>query len=137
MPEIPVLTLLREKINKTEAMLYTNLKHIETAEEHAGIVNESENVVVICGRMGSQSIPVYQIAEDLEVEFPAVNFYDMEYDNPESQVIKKLPELNGLTSIPYTVYYKHGVVVNITSGIQTRSQVISILEKEFAVAVNA
>lgn len=137
MPEIPVLTLLREKINKTEAMLYTNLKHIETAEEHAGIVNESENVVVICGRMGSQSIPVYQIAEDLEVEFPAVNFFDMEYDNPESQVIKKLPELIGLASIPYVVYYKNGLVVKVTSGIQSKSQVSAILEAVFNMAVNA
>lgn len=118
-------------------MLYTNLKHIETAEEHAGIVNESENVVVICGRMGSQSIPVYQIAEDLEKEFPAVNFYDMEYDNPESQVIKKLPELIGLTSIPYVVYYKNGLVVNVTSGIQSKSQVTAILETAFNIAVNA
>ena len=37
-------------------MLYTNLKHIESAVEYAKIVNENENVMIICGRMGPFSI---------------------------------------------------------------------------------
>jgi len=45
-------------------MLYTNLKHIETAANHAKRINENENVIVICGRMGPMCIPVYRIASD-------------------------------------------------------------------------
>ena len=33
-------------------MLYTNLKHIESAADHSTILKENENVMVICGRMG-------------------------------------------------------------------------------------
>ena len=36
-------------------MLYTNLKHIESAAEYAKIVNENENVMIICGRMGDSN----------------------------------------------------------------------------------
>ena len=49
-------------------MLYTNLKHIETAEDHAKIISQNENVMVICGRMGPMCIPVYEIAEELQDE---------------------------------------------------------------------
>jgi thioredoxin 1 len=118
-------------------MLYTNLKHIETAAEHARIVSESENVMVICGRMGPMCIPVYGIAEELESEYSHVKFYDMEFDNPESHVIRSLPEVRGFMGIPFTIYYKNGKVVKATSSIQTREQVKAILDKEFAAAVNA
>jgi thioredoxin 1 len=39
--------------------------------------------------------------------------------------------------IPFTIYYKNGKVAKATSGIQTRDQVAAILDKEFAVTVNA
>jgi len=68
-------------------MLYTNLKHIESAEQHAKILKENENVMVICGRMGPMCIPVYGIAEELEDEYKNVQFFDMEFDNPQSHVI--------------------------------------------------
>ena len=42
-------------------MLYTGLKHIESAEEHAQILSENENVMVVCGRMDPMCIPVYGI----------------------------------------------------------------------------
>ena len=42
-------------------MLYTNLRHIESADEHAKILSENENVMVVCGRMGPMCIPVYAI----------------------------------------------------------------------------
>jgi thioredoxin 1 len=118
-------------------MLYTNLKHIETAAEHAGIISENENVMVICGRMGPMCIPVYGIAEELEKEYVHVAFYDMEFDNPESHVIRNLLEVRGFMGIPFTVYYKNGKVVKATSSIQTREQVKAILDKEFAAPVNA
>jgi len=118
-------------------MLYTNLKHIETAADHAKIISENENVMVICGRMGPMCIPVYGIAEEIEKEYSHVKFCDMEFDNPESHVIRSLPEVRGFMGIPFTIYYKNGKVVKATSSIQTKEQVKAILEKEFAVTVNA
>ncbi len=118
-------------------MLYTNLKHIESAADHAKIIGENENVMVICGRMGPMCIPVYGIAEELEEEYKHVKFFDMEFDNPESHVIRSLPEVKGFMGIPFTIYYKNGKVVKATSSIQTKAQVTSILDKEFAATVNA
>jgi thioredoxin 1 len=113
-------------------MLYTNLKHIESAAEHAKIINENENVMVICGRMGPMCIPVYGIAEELEKEYPHVKFFDMEFDNPESHVIRNLPEVRNFMGIPFTIYYKNGKVAKATSSIQSMSQVKTILDSEFA-----
>lgn len=118
-------------------MLYTNLKHIETAAEHAKILSENENVMVICGRMGPMCIPVYGIAEDLEEEYPHVKFCDMEFDNPEAHVIRNLPEVRGFMGIPFTIYYKNSKVVKATSSIQTKQQVTDILNQHFNVAVKA
>lgn len=118
-------------------MLYTNLKHLESAAEYQQAISENENVMVICGRMGPMCIPVYGIAEELEKEYPHVKFYDMEFDNPEAYVIRNLPEVRGFMGIPFTIYYKNGKVVKATSSIQSRDQITTILNKEFAVAVNA
>jgi thioredoxin 1 len=118
-------------------MLYTNLKHIETAADHAKVISENENVMVICGRMGPMCIPVYGIAEELENDYKHVKFYDMEFDNPESYVIRNLPEVKGFMGIPFTIYYRNGKVVKATSSIQTKPQVKTILDKEFATPVNA
>ena len=118
-------------------MLYTNLKHIETADDYAKRINENINVMVICGRMGPMCVPVYRIAEELENDYKHVKFFDMEFDNPESHVIHTLPQVDGFTGIPFTIYYKYGEVVNATSGIQSKAQVTAILDKEFAATVNA
>ena len=118
-------------------MLYTNLKHIESAADHAKLIIENENVMVICGHMGPMCIPAYGIAEDIEREYNHVKFFDMEFDNPESHVIRNLPEVKGFQGIPFTIYYKNGQVVKATSSIQNKQQVTSILDKEFAVLVNA
>jgi len=118
-------------------MLYTNLKHIESAAAHAEIINENDDVTVICGRMGPMCVPVYRIAEELEVKYKHVKFFDMEFDNPESHIIRTLPEADGFIGIPFTIYYKKGKVVKATSGIQSKAQVTAILDKEFAATVNA
>jgi len=118
-------------------MLYTNLKHLETAADHQKAVNENENVMVRCGRMGPMCIPVYGIAEELENEYTHVKFYDMEFDNPESYVIRQLPEVRGCMGIPFTIYYKNGNVVKATSSIQTKDQVKTILDKEFVATITA
>jgi thioredoxin 1 len=116
-------------------MLYTNLKHLESAADHKKAISENENVMVICGRMGPMCIPVYGIAEELEVEYGNVKFFDMEFDNPESSVIRTLPEVKGFMGIPFTIYYKNGNVVKATSGIQTMEQVTEILNREFSAGV--
>jgi thioredoxin 1 len=118
-------------------MLYTNLEHILTAEDHARIISENENVMVICGRMGPMCIPVYGIAEELKEEYPHVKFYDMEFDNPQSHVIRNLPEVRGFMGIPFTIYYRNGKVVKATSSIQNRQQITSILDKEFSMQASA
>jgi len=87
--------------------------------------------------MGPMCIPVYGIAEELETEYRHVKFFDMEFDNPISEVIRALPEVRGFMGIPFTIYYKNGKVVKATSSIQTKDQVKSILNKEFSVAVTA
>ena len=118
-------------------MLYTNLKHLESAADHKKAISEYDNVMVICGRMGPMCIPVYGIAEELEDEYKHVKFYDMEFDNPESSVIRSLPEVRGFMGIPFTIYYRNGKVVQATSSIQTKDQVMAILNSEFSVAVTA
>lgn len=115
-------------------MLYTNLKHLENAAEHAQAIVEHEHAVVVCGRMGPSCIPVYRAAEELEKEYRHVKFFDMEFDNPESQVIRSLPEVSQFMSVPFVVYYKNGEVVKATSGIQSRQQLIEALNEEFAIA---
>ncbi len=104
-------------------MLYTNLKHVENATDYAKIIRENENVMIICGRMGPMCIPVYGIAEELEDDYKHVKFFDMDFDNPESHVIRELHEVIGFMGIPFTIYYKNGKVVKATSSIQTMEQV--------------
>jgi len=115
-------------------MLYTNLKHIETAADHQKFISENENVMICCGRMGPMCIPVYGIMEDIEDQYTHVKFADMEFDNPESYVIRNVPEVRSFMGIPFTMYYKNGKLVKATSSIQTKAQVTSILESEFAQA---
>ncbi len=116
-------------------MLYTNLKHIESATDHAKAISENENVMVICGRMGPMCIPVYGIAEEIEKEYNHIKFFDMEFDNPEAHVIRNIPEVRGFMGIPFTIYYKNGKVAKATSSIQTKEQITSILNKEFGTPI--
>lgn len=112
-------------------MLYTNLKHLETAAEHQKFISENENVMVCCGRMGPMCIPVYGIMELLENQYPHVKFVDMEFDSPESHVIRNVPEVRGFMGIPFTMYYKNGKLVKATSSIQSMNQVKDILDTQF------
>ena len=112
-------------------MLQTNLKHILSASEHQKFIEQNDNVMICCGRMGPMCIPVYGIMEDLEPEYPHVKFADMEFDNPESHPIRNAPECKGFMGIPFTVYYKNGKLVKATSSIQSMPQVKSILDAQF------
>lgn len=113
-------------------MLNTNLNHLQTASELEKTIKENENVMVCCGRMGPMCIPVYSAMEKFEGDYTNVAFYDMEFDNPESKIIRGLPECKNFRGLPFTVYYKNGEVVAATPSIQTSDQIAEILDREFA-----
>lgn len=112
-------------------MLYTNLHHLMTAADHQKLINENENVMICCGRMGPMCIPVYGVMEELEDEYQHVKFADMLFDLPDSAVIRNAPEAKGFMGLPFTMYYKNGKVVKATSSIQNMNQVKSILDEQF------
>ncbi len=112
-------------------VLPTNLKHVVSEAELNKILEENENVMVCCGRMGPMCVPVYDIMEELQDEYPHVEFRDMLFDNPEAAVIRNLPECRGFMGLPFTIYYKNGKVVAATSSIQSREQIVEILDREF------
>jgi thioredoxin 1 len=116
-------------------MLQTNLTHILTADEHKQFIEQNENVMICCGRMGPMCVPVYGIMEELEGEYEHIEFADMEFDNPESHVIRRAPECVDFMGLPFTVYYKNGKIVKATSSIQTMGQIRDILDEKFSVMV--
>lgn len=113
-------------------LLQTNLQEIETAAELEKMINENENVMVCCGRMGPMCIPVYDIMEELEEERTDVKFAVMAFDNPEAAVIRNAPECLGFMGLPFTMYYKDGKVAHATSSIQNMQQITSVLDEQFA-----
>lgn len=113
-------------------MLRTNLKHLLSEKEHSDLINNNENVMVCCGRMGPMCIPVYEVMEELESEYQNVKFVDMEFDLPDAKVIRNLSECRSFQGIPFTIYYKNGKVVKATSSIQSREQVTAILDEHFS-----
>lgn len=112
-------------------MLNTNLKHLTSEKVFNEFINSNENVMVCCGRMGPMCVPVYGAMEILKHKYEHIAFCDMEFDLPEAKIIRDLPECRGFMGLPFTVYYKNGIVVAATSSIQTEAQIKEILDKEF------
>jgi thioredoxin 1 len=112
-------------------MLHTNLKHLGTEEETRDALENNENVVICCGRMGPMCTPVYAILSQLETQYPHVHFYDQDFDIPATRFIKRLPECASFRGLPFTVYFKRSKVVAATTSIQTKDQIIQILDREF------
>jgi thioredoxin 1 len=81
--------------------------------------------------MGPMCIPVYGVMEEIENDYPHVKFFDMEFDNPESHVIRNIPEVRGFMGIPFVIYYKNGKVVKATSSIQSKPVITNILDSVF------
>jgi thioredoxin 1 len=109
-------------------MLQTAVHEIETAAELAKIIEDNENVMVCCGRMGPMCIPVYDTMEELAEEKPNTKFYSMAFDSPEATPIRSAPMCRGFMGLPFTVYYKNGDMVKATTSIQNREQITSILD---------
>ena len=112
-------------------MLQTNLPHLMSKSDFTTTLQQHEKMVVVCGRMGPMCIPVYGIMESLREKYPDVGFYDFEFDNPESSVIRSLPETRNFSGLPYTVYFRNGKVVKATSSIQTAKDVKAVLNDVF------
>ncbi len=111
--------------------LDTNLKHVISEAQYNDILQNEENIMICCGRMGPMCVPVYEEMEDLEGEYKNVKFYDMLFDAPEAQVIRNLPECASFMGLPFTIYYKNGKVVKATTSIQDRDQITEILNEQF------
>jgi thioredoxin 1 len=111
--------------------LQTGLPEIETAEQLKKMQEEHPNLMVVCGRMGPMCIPVYDIMEEIEDEYPHVKFAVMAFDSPEAGIIRNDPACRGFMGLPFTMYYKNGEVVQATTSIQNRQQVTSILNSKF------
>jgi thioredoxin 1 len=118
-------------------MLYTNLKHINSATEYEKILNNNENVVVVCGRMDARCVMVYRVLETFQKKYRNVNFFDFELDNPESKIVLNLPNSLKLIDIPYILYFKNGMLKDATYGLQKKAQFKSLLNKEFSDTANA
>ena len=112
-------------------MLETNLKHLETEQEVKEVLENNENVMICCGRMGPMCIPVYRHMEELEKDYTHVAFRDQDFDIRAADFIKNLPECASFMGLPFTVYFKNGKVVAATTSIQSKDQVTEILDKEF------
>lgn len=110
-------------------MLYTNLNHIETSAEFQQIIAGSSQVVIVCGRMGEFSIPVYRVLEDLQKEYPEVKFFDMEFDNPESRVVCELFAEIPEAKVPFLLFYENGELTFRTWGTKTKGQIEEIINK--------
>ena len=113
-------------------MLQTAVQELETAAELEKLINENENVMVCCGRMGPMCIPVYEAMEELEEERPEVKFYSMAFDSREAAVIREAPLCRGFMGLPFTVYYKNGEMVKATSSIQDYGQISAILDQHLS-----
>ncbi len=112
-------------------ILQTTVHEIETAAELETILNENENVMVSCGRMGPMCVPVYDIMEELEEERPTIKFYTIGFDTPEAAPIRDASLCRGFMGLPFNVYYKNGEMVKATTSIQDREQITSILDEFF------
>lgn len=110
-------------------MLQTNLEHITSKEQLQQIIEGNEKVAVCCGRMGPMCIPVYEVFEVLREKHPDIKFMDMEFDSPDAEVIRNLPECRTFRGLPFTVYYRNGKVVKATSSIQDAKQIKDIISE--------
>ncbi len=112
-------------------MLQTNLKHVESEQQYNEVIQNDENVMICCGRMGPMCLPVYDIMDSVKDNYENVVFRDMDFDGPAAHSIRMLPECSRFNGLPFTIYYKNGKVVAATTSIQSKKQVKEILDREF------
>ncbi|MDX5318249.1 MAG: thioredoxin, partial [Actinomycetes bacterium] len=71
-------------------MLQTGLEHITSEDEFREVLGNNENVMICCGRMGPMCLPVYDVMESIQEDYPQVAFRDMAFDEPVARVIRTL-----------------------------------------------
>lgn len=113
-------------------MLQTNLAHVNSKAELRELIENNEKVVVSCGRMGPMCIPVYDIFEVFQEKYPDIQFRDMDFDIPDADAIRRLPECRTFNGLPFTIYYRNGKVVKATTSIQSAKQIKDIIGEIFA-----
>ena len=111
--------------------LQTRLAHIHSEDEFRQIIQEHDNVMICCGRMGPMCVPVYAAMEILQHHYPQVKFCDMPFDHPEAHVIRNLPECSEFRGLPFTVYFRSGRVEKATTSIQSREEIEMNLKAYF------
>jgi len=107
---------------KVRAMLYTNLKHIESIKQLNDVIGNNNNVVMCYGRMNSDCIPVFNALEQLESELSDVQIYDIEYDNPEFEDFKQSTHSLTMTELPYLIFFQNGEVREVFAGKKDENQ---------------
>lgn len=112
-------------------MLDTKLNHVESDEVFKGTIANNEKVMLCCGRMGPMCIPVYDMMEDLQSRYRHVHFCDMDFDGPAAHNIRRLPEVQLFTGLPFTIYYHNREVIAATTSIQTEDEITAILDTKF------
>ena len=112
-------------------MLLTNLPHVDSDSALDDVLTNNENVMLCCGRMGPMCLPVYDLMEQCKDDYPNVAFVDMDFDGPAASAIRRLPAVRSFTSLPFTLYFHKGQLVEATSSIQTKDQVTDILDRVF------
>ncbi len=112
-------------------MLRTNLQHTDTDSDFKDTIENNENVMICCGRMGPMCLPVYDIMDSIKDSYENVVFRDMDFDGPAGHNIISLPECRRFNGLPFTIYFKNGKVAAATTSIQNKKQVKEILDREF------
>ena len=112
-------------------MLRTSLQHTETDADFKDVIENNENVMICCGRMGPMCLPVYDIMDSVKDSYENVVFRDMDFDGPAGHNIRSLPECSRFNGLPFTIYFKNGKVAAATTSIQSKKQVKEILNREF------
>jgi thioredoxin 1 len=112
-------------------MLYTNLKHITTADDFKNVLESYDKAVIACGRMDAASVSVYRELESLKQNNKNILFFDFEYDNPESEVLCNMVKESDCKEIPFVIFLKQGVLCRVTFGIQSKKVFQQLIRSEF------
>lgn len=116
---------------KKRAMLYTNLKHIESSSQLNDVIDKHNNVVMCYGRMNYDCIAVFNALEQLERENPNIQMFDVEYDNPEFEAFKQSTHSLTMAELPYLILFQNGVVREVYAGKKDENQLRNIIKNVY------
>jgi thioredoxin 1 len=111
-------------------MLYTNLKHIESAIDYNRVISENKSTVLVCGNMEPLSVQIYHLVESFVKDYKHVTFFDIEYDNPEFIEIRNLASSKKV-EIPFVALYRNGILVKVINGYPMKKQLKEVFKTEY------